>query len=404
MELPDVERGLDLLTGPDVGPVLHAALAASGIGLQAHAIRSVHRRGGGSVSVVFDVDVVEANREAGVQLVAHLSTRRVPAGATIVDVGGLPIHVWRYPYDPYLPGLAPALDAERVRDLLTRVGGPAGTVATRTRAYRPTRRGVVEVAIGEDGGRILYLKVLGGRTVERIRARTEALAEVHRRLGDHLPVPRLVGTSPQQGILALTARSGRTLRTLLVHGAVLPDPEELVDLSRRLAAIRAVDAGADPRRYADITRHVRHLGALLPDELPLLERIAAATSSLSGPTGTVHGDLHDGQLLFDDAVRLSGVLDVDGVGPGDIASDAGRLVAHVEAAGLHGDLTAPASEYPLRLWDAYRALVDPRETAKAAAAAWVGLATGPYRSQQPDWPDATRQRLAHAAEWLERAA
>jgi aminoglycoside phosphotransferase (APT) family kinase protein len=286
--------------------------------------------------------------------------------------------------------------------MLDRVGGPPGEVTLHTRAYRPTRRAVVEVALGADGGRVLYLKVLGGRTPKRVHERTEALAEVHRRLGRHLPVPRLVGTSAGQGLIAMTALSGRTLRTLVVNGPALPDPAELVDLTRRLARIRGVTSGTDPRRYADITRHVRHLAHLLPDQEPLLTRIAAKVATLGGPVGTVHGDLHDGQLLFDADVTLTGVLDVDGAGPGDLASDAGRLVAHIEAADLVADVAPPARDYPERLWEAYRDLVDPRETAKAAAAAWVGLATGPYRAHQPDWQEATRARLARAAAWLER--
>lgn len=403
MDEQAVREAVGLLTGPAAAPVLQAALAASEIGLSGHVIRSVHRRGGSSASVVFDVDILEAGEPRATQLVAHVSTRSIPDGATVIQAEHLTIHVWRFPHDPYLPGLASALDPARVRELLDRVGGPEGEVGLRTRAYRPTRRAVVEVAIGENRGRVLYLKVLGGRTPDRVRARTEALADVHRRLGEHLPVPRLVGTSVHQGLIAMTALSGRTLRTLLVHGAPLPEPARLVELSRGLAGIPDVDSGSDPRRYADITRHVRHLGELLPDQQPLLARVAAAAATLTGPVGTVHGDLHDGQLLFDEDLELSGVLDVDGVGPGDLASDAGRLVAHIEAADLVADLAEPARSYPDRLWEAYGELVDPREAAKGAAAAWVGLATGPYRSHRPEWEEATRERLARAASWLERA-
>lgn len=403
MDEQAVRTAIDLLIGTDAAPVLQAALAASGLGFTEHAIRSVHRRGGSSASVVYDVGIVEGGEDRKAQLVAHVSARTIPDGATVVQAGDLAIHVWRFPNDPYLPGLPSALDPGRVRGMLDRVGGPPGEVTLQTKAYRPTRRAVIEVALGAHGGRVLYLKVLGGRTSKRVRERTEALAEVHRRLGGHLPVPRLVGTAAGQGLIAMAALSGRTLRTLLVHGSPLPDPAELVDLSRRLATIRGVTSGTDPRRYADITRHVHHLEHLLPDQAALLARIAEKVATLSGPVGTVHGDLHDGQLLFNAEAALSGVLDVDGAGPGDLASDAGRLIAHVEAADLVADLADPAREYPDRLWEAYRTLIDRRETAKGAAAAWVGLATGPYRAHQPGWQEATRERLARAAAWLERA-
>ena len=403
MDEQAVRTAVDLLTGAEAAPVLEAALAASGFRLDDHTIRSVHRRGGSSASVVYDVGIDDHGEHRTVQLVAHVSARAIPGGATVVQAGHLAVHVWRFPHDPYLPGLPSALDPDRVRGVLDRVGGPPGGVTLHTRAYRPTRRAVIEVTLGQHGGRVLYLKVLGGRSVRRVRERTEALAEVHRRLGRHLPVPRLVGTAAGQGLIAMAALTGRTLRTLLVQGAPLPDPGELVELSRRLAQIRGVTSGSDPRRYADITRHVSHLAHLLPDQEPLLTRVAAEVVTLGGPVGTVHGDLHDGQLLFNADVALSGVLDVDGAGPGDLASDAGRLVAHVEAADLVAELAAPAREYAQRLWEAYRDLVDPRETAKGAAAAWVGLATGPYRAQQPDWQEATRERLSRAAAWLERA-
>lgn len=380
-----------LLDTPVATELLAAATEAAGLELIASTRRSVHERPGRSRSDVHaaTLRVGDATRE--VLLVLHVDARTLPAGTFTVSTGPHPVAVWRFPHDPYLPGLASAVHPGRVRELLDRLGGPPGAVRLRTRAYRPTRRAVVEVAVtdGAQAARILYLKVLAG-------ARAEELAAVHRAAaGAGIPVPRVVGVAGGQGLVALEARRGRTLREAVIVGDRLPDPSQLVALSSRLAAT-GLPSRRDPRAFADPTRHVELLTRLLPDQAGRIARIVAVTRGVEGEPTTVHGDLHAAQLLLVDGA-ITGLLDVDGAGTGLLAEDAGALVAHLEVIGeLHPAAAERATAYAHEVAAAYAELVGDRALALATAAAWVGLATGPYRAQEAGWEQTTMRRLEQA--------
>lgn len=387
------------LTGPDAAEILGAALGAADLTLDAWRLDSVHHRVGRSLSALYAARVLAPDGEPhDLALVAHVDRKPVPDGPVTVEVADVPVSVWRFPNDPFLPGLPSATSHARVRELLDELGVEAGTVGLEIRAYRPSRRAVVEVQIdGEEAaGRVLYLKVLAGTRAQR-------LATVHRELAEHVPVPGVVGVSAAQGILAIRALAGTTLRTALVDHAPVPTPADLVALSERFAAAR-LTAGADPSRFADPTRHVSVLADLVPDRRADLERTAEVALAVGGPRVPVHGDLHDAQLLIEDG-EVVGLLDVDGAGEGRLAQDAGSLVAHLEALGeVWPDADARVRAYAADVADAYERLLDPRDLARGAAGAWLGLATGPYRVQDAGWERFTRHRIDRALAWADRAA
>lgn len=376
------------------GVVLAEAARAAGATLEASHLRSIHHRPGRSMSQVHDATLRVGGTTLESLLVAHVDTRTPPDDALVLESEGDHVAVWRFPHDPWLPGLASALDPGRVRELLDQLGVGPGSVELHTRAYRPTRRAVVEVTVHLEhrSGRILYFKVLAGR-------RAAELAGVHTALHPMLPVPGVVGLSDHQGILALEAVPGRTMRASLVDGEPLPEPGELVDLSRRFAA-SGLDSRRDPRRFADATRHIGGLTELVPHMDAEVERIARAANEAEGDPVPVHGDMHDGQVLVADGA-VSGLLDVDGAGTGLQAHDAGSLVAHVEAIGLVWPGAAVrARAYSEAIAEAWRPLVGARSLARATAGAWIGLATGPYRAQDSDWQAATEYRIRRAGEVL----
>lgn len=385
----DADGALELLT---------VAVEHAGSVLREAHLRSVHTRPGRSVSQVYEAVLRVEDREEAVLLVAHADTQPLPEGAFELERDGARVAVWRFPNDPFLPGLPSAIDPVRVRELLDELRAPAGRISLYTRAYRPSRRAVVEVTIATDDlvGRILYLKVLAGD-------RASELADIHRQLSPHIPVPQVIGVSLSQGIVALEALEGPTLRALLVEGGALPSPDHLVELSRRLAA-SGLRSRRDPRGFADPTRHVEPLCRLAPELEPDIARVAAEAARVDGAPVPVHGDLHDGQLLLRDG-EVTGVLDVDGAGPGLIVQDAGNLIAHVQVVGdLWPQAATRCDDLAAGLQAAYREVVDAGDLARAIAGAWLGLATGPHRAQDADWPDATRHRIRRAVQALEAAS
>jgi hypothetical protein len=389
------------LTDPEAADeLLRAAAEHAGAALSSWRLRNVHHRASRSVSAVYEAMLDVDGQERDVLLVAHVDEKPLPPAAFVLRSGAQQVAVWRFPYDPYLVGLPSAVHRARVRELLDGLGGPPGAVQLRTRSYRPSRRAVVEVTIDgpEASGRVLYLKVLAGD-------RATELADLHRQLERAVPVPSVIGVAAHQGIVALEALGGFTLRSVLLEGGELPDPSGLVELSQRLAATE-VRSRRDPARFADPTRHVELLTELVPDLGSRLERAQVEAAPVPGtPRVPVHGDLHDGQVLLDEVGTVTGLLDVDGVGRGFVAQDAGSLVAHVEVVGeVWPEAASRCASYASRLVDAYEPWLGGEALARGAASAWLALATGPHRAQEVDWEERTRHRVRRAEEWLARRA
>jgi hypothetical protein len=386
-----LRRTATLLEGEQVTGLLVAACDHAGVRLLDHRRRSVHRRADRSVSHVFEARVAAPDGERDVLLVAHADARPLPSSALALERGRERVAVWRFPHDPYLPGLPSAVDPGRVRELLDRLGAEAGSIRLHTRAYRPSRRAVVEVAVETNGmrRRLLYLKMLSGDRATR-------LADRYRQLAGHLPVPEVVGVAASQGLVAFEALPGRTLRSVLAAGDPAPEPAELLEVSHRLAASGLASASS-PRAFADPARHVELLRELAPDAADTVERVAQAASRVDGPPVPVHGDLHAGQLLVERA-GITGLLDVDGAGTGLLAHDAGSLVAYLQVLGeLHPKRRDRLESYAAGVADAYRPVVGRTPLARATAGAWLALATAAHRSQEPGWQTTTRARIGRAA-------
>ena len=405
--MTDLPPGAQALTGPAAVRVVEAALARSGTVLHDWSVRSVHQRGSSSVAVVYEVDVTDDRGRRDRLAVGHVSRRPVPAGATQVDLDGAVVHVWLFPHDPYLPGLPAAVQRREAVRLLQRVDrldtDEVSRPVIRTRSYRPTRRAVVELRPGPDRPPAAYVKLLGDRAPERIRRRTRDLVAVHDHLVGVLPVPPVLEHDLDAGRVVLDALPGMSLRQVLRDGGRVPGADEVCRLLADLHRLPPPPTDADPDAYADVSRHVTRLARRLPDRSEDLARVAAVARSVRGPRGTVHGDLHDGQLLVT-AGRISGLLDVDGVGTGRVAHDLGRLLAHVEASELAcPDAADRVRDYVSGLQEACAGLAPAHDVAAAAAGAWLGLATGPLRVASPRWRTETAACIDRALLWAARA-
>jgi aminoglycoside phosphotransferase (APT) family kinase protein len=327
-------------------------------------------------------------------ILAGTTVRGAPEGTVPLVADDLTVGMWRWPFDPALPGLGAAVTPSRAAALVGPLVG--GVPALRVRAYRPTRRAVVH-ATGPAGE--AYLKVLRPGRVADFVARHAALA-------GRIPVPEVLATDEELGIVALRALPGASLRSRLLAGdGRAADPDRLLALLDELATT-PLPAGTRPATSPRATAfgHAGLLERVLPDASG---RLAALTDRLEPAPeqgGThVHGDLHDAQLTVVDSA-IVGVLDLDGAGPGHRVDDLGNLLAHLSTMALGARRARPTLDATVsRLWTGFGTVVDPDQLARATAAAVVGLATGPFAAQQRSWKVATRRRLALAARWLRRA-
>jgi len=396
-----VTTDLDLLTGDDAGELLSTAVATSGGELVDWVVRQVDHRPGGSTTVAYRATVRWADGARQVTVgatVGQLAERALDgtsAGVLTLDDGERRAAVWIFPDDPGLPALRPAFDAATVSALLGDLGVPAesrGPVTLAVRAYRPTRRAVIEAT---TPGARLFLKVVRPSRVADLQARHELLSDAG------LPVPQPLGWT-DEGLVVLAPLSGDSMRTALRRGEAVPAAAEILDLLDRLPS-GVVEL---PRRSAwseNAAHYASVIGAAMPSEAARAAELASAIGRrIEGIEGDepTHGDLYEAQILLRDGA-ISGLLDVDTAGPGRRADDLACLVAHLETLALLRGwdaerLAGLAREYAA----AFAAAVDPDELGARVAGVLLSLATGPHRVQDVDWQPQTTRRLDAVEAWL----
>jgi hypothetical protein len=322
------------------------------------------------------------------------ATGDLPDGALVLDDGERRVAVWRLPHDPLLPGLAAALDRRAVADLLADLGLGAGPVQLHLRAYRPTRRAVVE-AVGAQGR--VFLKVVRPDRVEGLHRRHRCLVEAG------VPAPQSIGWT-RTGLLALQALPGPTLRQRLGQPGPLPSGSAVVELLDRIPE-GAVDRRDRPSWLEQVHRYAAATARVLPDVSDPLDRVVAAVAAEggTGPRVPVHGDLYDDQLLVD-GPRITGLLDVDTLRWGDRLDDLACLLGHLSVLAHHEPRRARAIDAAgARYLATFDRLVDPGDLRLRTAAVVVSLATGPHRVQQAAWERHTRALVGLAERWVASA-
>ncbi|MCC9195867.1 aminoglycoside phosphotransferase family protein [Arthrobacter sp. zg-Y820] len=339
-----------LLEGSDMSGPLAAALRPLGLKPVAWAhVRSHHRPGAG-ISALYRVEAVPRSAAAGhrplhLQVGATTDLNAADGGATARGtVGGTAVRLWVHPRDPVLLGLPWATSAEAVARDVFGTDTDAARAALNLVAYRPLRRAVVRATLERpDGsaGPTVYLKVPQPHLAAGLRRRLQLAAAAG------LPVPPLLdtvagadtvsGAGPAAGVLILGGLPGRTLhRELSAAGTPALDPEALARLLDRLPA-----AGlALPRRPAwseRIMDYAAGAAVALPDGAERITRCARAIaagvrSADPGPVVPTHGDFHGGNLLAgmgNGALRITGMLDVDALGPGHRVDDLACFLGHL---------------------------------------------------------------------------
>jgi hypothetical protein len=377
-----VSTELELLSGPDAGELLAAVLGPAGGRPLDWTVTQVDLD---HTTVSYAARVAWPDGSVSDETLGA-TAGRVPDGVARLTDGRTEVGMWRFPFDPDLPGLAAACDPVRMGRLAAQLGlGDRVRLAVRT--YRPRRRAVVELtaAIGT-----VFVKVLRPDRVAHVH-------DVHLRAAG-APVPAPLGWTPG-GLLVLSALPGRTLRAALLAGDADLAADGVVAVLDALPA--ALATGSVRRTWGQKAGHYAEAVAAIAPALARRARAVAAAVDHREPEGPhvpVHGDFYEAQLMVD-AGRVTGLLDIDTAGRGERLDDAACLLAHLDVlAQLHPGLKHPGAALRAR----FERELDPAALARRTAAVVLSLATGPHRVADPAWRHATGERMALAEQWLDQ--
>jgi Phosphotransferase enzyme family len=318
--------------------------------------------------------------------------------AVIFADGEREVAVWLYPNDPDLPGLPRAAVPNALAALFNEhriLDHPlAGeNIALEMISYRPRRRAVLKAVIRtHNGPTTFFVKVLReaayGPTLER--------HELLRRA--RFPAA-LVAAATADFILVLHQLSGRPLTQAIFDEAMPCTAENMIILLDSLpSAVVAL-----PRRppwTGAVATYAEMIGAALPVLDPqlrwLVDQVSGGLTGMEPGREPTHGDFHEGQLFVSKGL-ITGLLDIDTMGPGRRADDLACMIAHLSTMQRMTAEQAAGLTRLINLWlQVFDTRVDPAELRLRAAGVIVSLATGPYRGQEPNWQAETVRMIESA--------
>ncbi len=399
--------GWRLLTSDDVGELLGAAVEHAGGRLVRWALDHVDANPQQSTTATYSATIAWPYGERD-ELLGVSARASGPAAsdnpAEIFADGDREVAVWIYPNDPDLPGLARAAYTEQMAGILTEhdaIGRPvaATEVSLRMIGYRPRRRAVLKVEVG-DPPVTLYCKVLRERLFGDVVRRHEVLLEAG------VPAPRIAATT-SDGLLLLRNLEGRPLAKAVFDET---DPCTAEQLIQVLDAMPMSVARLERRPpWSDAVQHYAQMvSAALPsasDKLSwLVQQVTDGLASTPVGNEPTHGDFHEGQVHVAHG-HIVGILDVDTVGPGRRADDLACLIAHLSTIQRMNSAQEARVHRLIRTWvPVFDTRVDPLELRLRAAAVIISLATGPFRGQEPDWEWETLRMIASAEALVRQVA
>jgi aminoglycoside phosphotransferase (APT) family kinase protein len=199
-------------------------------------------------------------------------------------------------------------------------------------SHRPGRRAVLRLD-GPDGGD--FVKVVRPRRAVGVLAGHRVMGELRCRHPRSVPVvPAVVEAAADAGVVILRHMPGRPLHDVLITGDGHQREVALAAVARSLAALREIDVtdvglgpaadGGDPDAWLGLIS--MHRPGLADDYSDTRGTLPKMAPSLERPA-LVHGDLHDRNVFLLDGEI--GLVDLDSLGVGDPAIDAGNLAAHI---------------------------------------------------------------------------
>lgn len=391
------KAALRLLESPGIEAVLAEAAAALLGPMNRWTLLRTHHRPGAGVTGIYSVQF--GHRDGSLEGFLCVTTVDVPGGGhrslQLEGPAGEILTVWSHPHDPMLPALPWSSNPSAVGQALFN----DETASLSPVSYRPLRRAVLRASAGEE---VRYLKVLRPGQASGLRNRHELLQAAG------VPVPELIDC-PIEELVVTEAASGVPLAAQLMNdGARLLDPSSIIELLLGLPA----DAMQLPARTpwaARVRDYAEGALAALPGEAYRIARIAETVEGLlaaapTGPLVPTHGDFHEGNLLVT-GNRITGVLDVDTLGPGRLVDDLACFLAHlavlpsVDARYRH----VPAALERFRA--SFMEVVDPSVLNAGAAGVALTLVAGAKRSTRParSWEADALGRLQVAESFLRSA-
>ncbi len=299
---------------------------------------------------------------------------------------GKPPELYRYPDDPFLPGLSSAADPESAHSLVSRhvLAFPGRRLRVERIRYRPGNRAVLRHRIGRVR---LYARVMRPRAVP-IYLTAGELAD---RSG--FSVPRLAGHWEDGATIWLSEIPGKNLRRQIRRG-YQPDPGQLLDGLEPLwntptaTGVRPFNL---PGLYYRARRSFRHA---LKDHPRDLSHLSLSTRVLDPfikqwrPSTVAHNDFYDDQMLVLPDGRIA-LVDFEETGAGDPLLDIGNFLAHLKWM-YHfkrkGDRDAGGDFHTaLREAALERFSWTPRELDLREAVCLFRVCTNALRRPGPDW-------------------
>jgi len=324
----------------------------------------------------------------------------------IEQIAGRPNRVFRYPDDPYLPGLRLAGDAASAHELLAKyVAASPHRIRVEAVRYRPATRAVLRhIAIWRQarlGSLTCFVRVMPPRRVDRLVAAAE-LAE-----SSGFKIPPLLGVWAGGGVVWMPAVPGETVRDLIRRGAA-PGPQALLDALSRLWSLRLEPERGHPLDLqGGFEMTERLLSHLLETEeaRSLLSNVTDALRSFAQtwqPSAVAHNDFYDDQMLVTPDGQLA-LVDFEEIGPGDPLLDVANMSAHLRWMARFGNAPEAYDSYRRNLRSAALAHFgcDGRALDLREAYAIFRLSAGPVRQLRRNWAKKTTEGLALASQVLQ---
>jgi len=389
-----------LLEGPALAVPLAELLTPRRLVLESWFHERTFDRPGAGVTALYRVLALDPSG-ARISLYAGVTTAPAAAGAAVLrtSAAGIPLFLWLHPNDPLLPDLPWALSPAEIGQQVF-AGADPSLVTLGVTGYRPLRRAVVRaVSSGEQA----YIKVVLPGLAEGLRQRHELLA------ASEVPAPALLPGAEGRSAVVLAPLPGTPLVRELAAGTsriTAADLTAVLDaLPEPALALRRRPAWAERARA-----YGRAAAGVLPEQDQRIRKISAEIQALvadldPGPVVPVHGDFYEGNLLWAEG-RITGVLDVDGLGPGHRVNDLACFLGHLAvlarlspASALPGELSAFQTAFESAAAQAGSSAAALNARAAGAALSLVAGARAGQRDRQAN----AELRLSAAETLLERA-